>query len=199
MPSPSRGLGYRATMAIRRHYRIPGHPVRACLSRAPSAVQVAYVGDHAAPQQRPAATKVAGQLLTVEVQPLRARGPNEFDSAFAVMSASRVDALVVLADALFNVHRTRLAVLAAKNRLPVMFGIRENVEVGGLMSYGPSIRDLFRRSATFVDKIFKGVKPGDMPVEQPTKFELIINMGTAKALGLTIPQSILLRADEVIE
>ncbi len=102
-------------------------------------------------------------------------------------------------DPMFNLHRTRLADLAAKSRLPAAYGVREHVAAGGLMSYGSSMRDLFRRSATFVDKILKGAKPADLPVEQPTKFELVINMKTAKALGLTISQALLIRADEVIE
>ena len=102
-------------------------------------------------------------------------------------------------DALFILHRARLADLAAKNRLPSMHGLRENVAAGGLMSYGPSLPDLLRRAATFVDKIFKGAKPADLPVEQPTKFELVINLKTAKALGLAIPQSVLVRVDQVIE
>jgi putative ABC transport system substrate-binding protein len=110
-----------------------------------------------------------------------------------------VGALLVVADSLFLLHRTRLADLAARSRLPAAYGSTENVEAGGLMSYGPSIRDFYRRAATYVDKILKGAKPGDLPVEQPTKFELVINLKTAKALGLAIPQSLLLRADEVIQ
>ena len=99
----------------------------------------------------------------------------------------------------FILHRTRLADLAARSRLPAAYGVRESVEAGGLMSYGPSFLDLFRRSAAYVDKILKGAKPADLPVEQPTKFELVINLKTAKALGLTIPQSMLRRADRIIE
>jgi putative ABC transport system substrate-binding protein len=135
----------------------------------------------------------------VQLQLLEVRGPDEFDGAFAAMTKERVGALLVAADAMFIFHRTRLADLAARSRLPAAYGTRAEVEAGGLMSYGPSVRDLFRRSATYVDKILKGAKPGDLPVEQPTKFELVINLKTAKALGLTIPQSLLLRADEVIQ
>src|SRR5262249_4736728 len=130
---------------------------------------------------------------------LEARGPNEFDGAFAAMAKERVGALLVLSDVMLNSHRTRLADLAARNRLPAVYGVRESVEVGGLMSYGPSFLDLYRRAATYVDKILKGAKPAELPVERPTKFELVINMKTAKALGLTRPQSVLLRADEVIQ
>ena len=142
--------------------------------------------------------KVAARSLGVQLQLLEARGPNEFDGAFAAMAKERVGALLVVTDPLFFLHRTRLADLAAKSRLPAAHGVREHVEAGSLMSYGPSLPDLSRRAATFVDKILKGAKPADLPVEQPTKFELVVNLKTAKALGLTIPQSILIRADEVI-
>jgi putative ABC transport system substrate-binding protein len=106
---------------------------------------------------------------------------------------------LVVSDSLFNLHRTRLADLAARNRLPAAYGTRDLVEVGGLMCYGPSFRDLYRRAATYVDRILKGAKPVDLPVEQPTKFELVVNLKTAKALGLTIPSSVLGRADEIIQ
>ncbi len=142
---------------------------------------------------------VAARSLGVQLQLLEARGPNEFDGVFAAMAKEHVGALLVVADSMFNLHRTRLADLAARSRLPAAYGLRENVEAGGLMSYGPSVRDLFRRGATFVDKILKGAKPADLPVEQPTKFELVINLKTAKALGLTIPPSLLGRADQVIQ
>jgi ABC-type uncharacterized transport system substrate-binding protein len=142
---------------------------------------------------------VAARSLGVQLQLLEARGPNEFDGAFAAMAKERVGALLVLSDAIFSSHRTRLADLAARSRLPAAYGVRESVEAGGLMSYGPSLLDSYWRAATYVDKILKGAKPADLPVEQPTKFELVINMKTAKALGLTIPQSVLLRADQVIE
>src|SRR5262245_42830882 len=115
------------------------------------------------------------------------------------MAKERVGALLVLSDAMLNSHRTRLADLAARSRLPAAYGVRESVEAGGLLSYGPSFLDLFRRSATFVDKILRGAKPADLPVEQPSKFELVSNLKTAKALGLTIPPSLLARADQIIE
>jgi len=142
---------------------------------------------------------VAARSLGVQLQLLEARGPNEFDGAFAAMAKERVGALLVLSDAIFGSHRTRLADLAARSRRPAAFGVRDDVEAGGLMSYGPSILDSYRQAATYVDRILRGAKPAELPVERPTKFELVINMKTAKALGLTIPQSVLLRADEVIQ
>ena len=167
----------------------------------PKLRRVAVLWNPANPAQARAVNnvKTAAQSLGVQLQLLEARGPDEFDSAFAAMAKERADALLVVPDAMFNANRARLAELAAKNRLPSMHGVRETVESGSLMSYGPSIDAVWRRSASFVDKILKGAKPGDLPVEQPTKFELVINLKTAKALGLTIPQSLLLRADEVIE
>jgi putative ABC transport system substrate-binding protein len=123
----------------------------------------------------------------------------EFDSAFAAIAKERVGALHVLPDGLFSLHRTRLIALEARNRLPSMHGAREYVEAGGLMSYGPYFPDLFRRAASYVDKILKGARPSDLPVEQPNKFELVINLKTAKALHITVPPSLLARANELIE
>jgi putative ABC transport system substrate-binding protein len=143
--------------------------------------------------------KVAARSLGVQLQLLEARGPNEFDGAFVAMAKGRAEALLVVPDSMFVLQRTRLADLAAKNRLPSMHGVREHVEAGGLMSYGPSALAVWRRAAFFVDKILKGAKPAELPIEQPTKFELVINLKTAKALGLTIPPSLLQRADQVIE
>jgi putative ABC transport system substrate-binding protein len=122
-----------------------------------------------------------------------------FDETFARMIKARMEALVLFEDAMFATERARIAELAAKTRLPTVFGQRNSVDVGGLMSYGPSITDAYRNAASFVDRILKGEKPGDLPIEQPTKYELVINLKTAKALGLTIPQLLLVRADEVIQ
>jgi putative ABC transport system substrate-binding protein len=144
-------------------------------------------------------TKVAARALGVRLQLLEARGPDELEGVFAAMTRERASALLVQVDVMFALHARRIADLAAERRLPAMYGSREHVEAGGLMSYAPNFPELFRRAATYVDKILKGAKPGDLPVEQPTKFELVINLKTAKALGLTIPPALLGRADEVIQ
>jgi putative ABC transport system substrate-binding protein len=143
--------------------------------------------------------KVAARALGVRLQFIEARGPDDFDRAFSEMTRARAGALTVLGGSMLFSERKRLVDLAAKNRLPAVYPWREGVDAGGLMSYGPNVADLFRRAATYVDKILKGAKPGDLPIEQPTKFELVINLKTAKALGLTIPRSLLQRADQVIE
>ena len=145
------------------------------------------------------AAEVAARGLAVRLQFLEARGPDDFDRAFSEMTRARAGALTVLPSPMFLGERRRLADLAAQNRLPAVYPFRESVDAGGLVSYGPDFVDLFRRAATYVDKILKGAKPGDLPVEQPTKFELVINLKAAKALGLTIPQSVLARADHVVE
>ncbi len=144
-------------------------------------------------------TEHAARALGLQRQLLEARGPDELEEAFVAMTREHASALLVQVDVIFALHARRIADLAAKHRVPAMYGAREHVEAGGLMSYAPNVLDLFRRAATYVDKILKGAQPGDLPVEQPTKFELVINRKTAKALGLTIPQSLLQRADQVIE
>jgi ABC-type uncharacterized transport system substrate-binding protein len=141
----------------------------------------------------------AARSLGLQLQLREARGPGEFEGAFAVMAKERAGALLVTGDPMFFLHRARLAELAVKNRLPSMSTQGQWVEAGGLMSYGPSFPDLYRRAATYVDKILKGARPADLPIEQPTKFELVINLKTAQALGLTIPRSLLQRADQVID
>jgi putative tryptophan/tyrosine transport system substrate-binding protein len=143
--------------------------------------------------------EVAARALGVRLQFVEARGPADLDRAFSDMTRARAGALTVLTSVMFVNERRRLVDLAAKNRLPAVYAQREFVDAGGLMAYGPNLADLFRRAATYVDKILKGAKPGDLPVEQPTKFELAINLKTAKALGLTMPPSLLQRADEVIQ
>ena len=145
------------------------------------------------------AADVAARALGVQPQFVEARGPDEFARAFSDMTSARAGALTLLPANMFLREHRRLVDLAAKNRLPAVYTSREFVDAGGLMSYGANQPDLFRRAATYVDKILKGAKPGDLPVDQPTKFELVINLKTAKALGLTIPQSVLAQADEVIQ
>ena len=143
--------------------------------------------------------EVAARALGVRLQFVEARGPADFERAFSEMTRARAGALTVRPAPMFISERRRLVELAAKNRLPAVYAWREFVDAGGLMAYGPNLADLYRRAATYVDKILKGAKPADLPVEQPTKFELVINVKVAKALGLTIPQSLLLRADEIIQ
>jgi len=145
------------------------------------------------------AGEVAARALGLRLQVVEARGPSDINRAFSDMTKEHAEALTVLGGRMLFEERKRVVELAAKTRLPAVYGLREYFEVGGLMAYGPNIQDLFRRAATYVDKILKGAKPGDLPVEQPTKFELVINLKTAKALGLTIPPSLLGRADQVIE
>ena len=141
----------------------------------------------------------AARALGVELQVLEARGPEQFEAAFEAMVRGQADALLNLGDSMSWLHRRRLAELEAKHRVPTMHDVREHVEAGSLMAYGPDLADLFRRATVYIDKILKGAKPADLPVEQPTRFELVINLKTAKALGLTIPQSVLIRADHVIQ
>src|SRR3989449_1069535 len=143
--------------------------------------------------------EVAARALGVRLQLVEARGPADIDRAFSDMSRARADALTVLGTPMFFDQRRRLVDLAAKNRLPAVYGLREYVDAGGLMVYGPNITDNYRRAATYVDKILKGAKPGDLPVEQPTKFEFVINLKTAKQIGVTIPPNVLARADKVIK
>jgi putative tryptophan/tyrosine transport system substrate-binding protein len=141
----------------------------------------------------------AARALGVRLQVVEARRPEDFYRAFADMTKARADALTVIATPLFDTERRRLVELATARRLPTVYTFRPYVEAGGLMSYGPDLSHLGRRAAGYVDRILKGAKPGDLPVEQPTKFELVINLKTAKALGLTIPPSLLQRADQLIE
>ena len=135
----------------------------------------------------------------LSLQIVEARSPDELEAAIATAIRERAAGLVVVQDPMFLAQRAQLAELAMKNRLPAIYGIKEHAEVGGLMAYAASRPEIFRRAATFVDKILRGTNPADLPIEQPTKFELVINLKTAKALGLEIPSSVLARADEVIE
>jgi putative ABC transport system substrate-binding protein len=140
----------------------------------------------------------AARALGLHLQTLEVRGPGDFEAAFARMTEERVEALMALGDPLTVTYRIQIVDLAARSRLPAIYDLREFVDAGGLMSYGPSLPELFRRAAAYVDKILKGAKPADLPLEQPTKFELAVNLKAAEALGLTIPPLFLFQADEVI-
>jgi len=141
----------------------------------------------------------AARVLGVTVQPLGVREPDDFDHAFVTMDRERPDALFMVTDSLTNLNRKRVLDFAETHRIPAMYEYASLVREGGLISYGPSFDDMFQRAAAYVDKILKGAKPNELPVEQPTRYYLVVNLKTAKALGITIPQSLLLRADEVIQ
>jgi putative tryptophan/tyrosine transport system substrate-binding protein len=143
--------------------------------------------------------QTATKAFGLKLQDLTVSEPGGLDTAFAVLSREKGGALLVPGDLLFMANASLITKLAAQHRLPAIYGLRAFIDAGGLMMYGPSLPDLWRRAATYVDKILKGAKPADLPIEQPTKFELVINLNTAKALGLTIPPSLLLRADEIIQ
>ena len=167
----------------------------------PGLTRVAVLWNPGNPISEPELRKAeaAAAPLGLQLQSLGLRDPREFASAFSSMKRERADALFLLSDAMFFGRRKEIADLAASNRLPLVAHLREFADAGGLMTYGPNVLELHRRAATYVDKILKGAKPGDLPVEQPTKFDLVINLKTAKALGLTVPPSLLQRADQVIE
>jgi putative tryptophan/tyrosine transport system substrate-binding protein len=167
----------------------------------PVAKRIAVLWSPDTPSHPPAlkAVEEAGRTLQVQVQAVGTRTAAELEGAFAAMARARAQAVLVLGNPLFLGERQRVAELAIKHRLPTMSNLKEIAEAGGLMSYGPDFADLHRRGAVYVDKILRGAKPADLPVQQATKFELVINLKTAKALGLTIPPSLLQRADQVIE
>jgi putative tryptophan/tyrosine transport system substrate-binding protein len=168
---------------------------------APTSTRIAILtnpGNPAHPKELQGAREAAA-TLGADLIPVEVRVPGEIENAFGAIKAAGADALVVLADPLFTAQAKPIAEFAVKQKLPAIYGLREHVMAGGLMSYGPDLKDSYRRAALYVDKIFKGAKPADLPIEQPTKVELVINMKTAKALGLTVPQPLLARADEVIE
>jgi putative ABC transport system substrate-binding protein len=171
------------------------------IAAVPRAKRIAVLWNRDTPSHAPAlkALEEAGRTLQVQLQPVEMRTAAELEGAFAAMVRERAQAVLVLGTAIFLAERQRAAELAIKHRLPTMSNLRDVVEAGGLMSYSPDWDDLYRRGAIYVDKILKGAKPADLPVEQATKFELVINLKTAKALGLTIPPSVLGRADEVIQ
>jgi putative ABC transport system substrate-binding protein len=166
----------------------------------PRLSRVAVLRDHS-PQAEVALkeTQLAARVLGVHVRVLDVRDPSEIDSAFSSATKDHLRALIVLSSPMLLNNRSRITALATKQRLPAVYTLNEYVEAGGLMSYGVSLSHLFRRAAIYVDKILKGANPAELPVEQPTKFELVINLKTAKQIGLTIPQSVLYRADRVLK
>jgi putative ABC transport system substrate-binding protein len=170
-------------------------------SAVPTVSRVTVLYNPANPNNPPAldGAREAARVLAVELRGVEVRQRNELARAFSALTAWRAGAVLAIADPVFGNELVQLSKLAAKNHLPAIYIRREFADAGGLLAYGPSFSDNFRRSTTYVDKILKGARPGDLPVEQPAKFELVINLKTAKALGLTIPQSVLLRADEVIQ
>ena len=170
-------------------------------SAVPMAKRIAVLWNPGAPSHTPQlkAVEESARTLRVQLQTVVARTGADLESAFSAMAREHAHALLVLAFGPYIVERQRIAELAIRYRLPTMFNLRDHVEAGGLMSYGPDFNALVRRGAVYVDKILRGAKPADLPVEQPTKFDLVINLKTAKALGLTIPPSLLQRADQVIE
>ena len=143
--------------------------------------------------------QVAARSLKVQLQVLEARAPSDFAGAFSAMTKERAGGVIIFTSSMFYNERTRIAELATRSRLPAIYSVKDFAEAGGLMAYGVNLGESFRRAATYVDKILKGAKPADLPVEQPTKFEFVINLKAAKALGLTIPPLLLGRADEVIQ
>jgi putative ABC transport system substrate-binding protein len=167
----------------------------------PNASRIAILSNPANPSHVRELSEVQAAARPLRLQLLRldARSPQEFDRAFAAMARERADGLLVLVDSLFGIHATRLAGLADKHHLPTMHGIREFVVVGGLMSYGVNLVHYVEGAAFYVDRLLKGARPADLPIQEPSKFELVINLKTARTLGLTIPAALLLRADQVIE
>jgi putative tryptophan/tyrosine transport system substrate-binding protein len=163
--------------------------------------RVAVLSDSAIPGNavRLGEMKVAAETLRITLQPVDVHHPDDFERAFSAIKNEHANALSALRNPVNSNYRARIVDFAAKSRLPAMYPDREDVEAGGLMSYGPNFAYLFRHAATYVDKILKGAKPADLPVEQPTKFELVINLKAAKQIGLTIPQSVLYQADRVIK
>jgi len=162
-----------------------------------SRIGVLWNPDHVDPEYRE--TQVAGRTLAMEIHSLEVRGPDDFDRAFRVAAAARIEAIVVVSARLMLLNRQVIMDLATRNRVLLVTGWGGWPQVGALFSYGPDLDAIVRRAATYVDKVLKGAKPADLPIEQPTKFELVINLKTAKALGLTIPPSVLARADEIIQ
>jgi len=180
-------------------YELPGKRLELLKAALPSLSRVILFRHPASPSPTEITEyERAARTLGLQLQTMEVRGPEDFDAAFHAAVRSKAQAVVMIQSSLYATYRAKLASVALKTRLPTMSGETGFAQDGGLMNYGPNIPDSWRRAASYVDKILKGTKPGDLPIEQPTKFELVINLKTAKALGLTIPQSLLLRADELI-
>jgi putative ABC transport system substrate-binding protein len=167
----------------------------------PNLARVGVLGNSSGPNVTPVmkSINIAAKAANITIVTADAHTPEDFSGAFELFTRERVQAIMVISDILFNLHRRRLVDVATASRLPSMFSVREYVEAGGLMSYGESFRDFYRRSATFVDKLIKGAKAADLPIEQPSRFYLTVNLKTAKTIGIEVPTSLLLRADEIIE
>ncbi len=197
LAKPGRNVTGLATLSL----ELVGKRLQLLKEAVPGISRVAVLSNPTIPSQslELKEAKVAAGSLKVQLQALEARAPGDFVGAFSAMTKERAGGVIVLASSMFYAERTRIAELAAQSRVPAIYNLKGFAEAGGLMTYGIDIHESFRRAATYVDKILKGAKPGDLPVEQPTKFELVINLKTAKALGLTIPPSLLQRADELIE
>jgi putative ABC transport system substrate-binding protein len=180
---------------------LPGKQLEVGLEIVPGAQKVGVLIDKGNPSNTIAwrDTEASAALLKLDLVPIEVRTADELDTAIEAFARERAELLIVLQDTMFLSQRRRLAALAEAARLPTMYGFRDHVEAGGLISYGFDLRDNFRRAAAFVDKILKGARPGELPVELPTKLELVVNLRTAKVIGLTIPETFLVRADEVIE
>jgi putative tryptophan/tyrosine transport system substrate-binding protein len=193
---PGRNISGLSTLAP----EISGKQLELLKEIVPKLSRVAVLGTSTRPgnAQSLKETELAAGAFGVQLQYLDILGPKDIETAFPEARKARADVVLVLASSVFNAHRTQIADLAAKNRLPAVYGQPEFMDAGGLMFYGASFTDLYRRAATYVDKILRGAKPADLPVEQPTKFELIINLKAAKQIGLTIPPNVLARADRVI-
>jgi len=201
-------LGYIASLArpganitgvLFLHRELTGKRFELFKEMLPGVKRVAVLSDPLAAEQI-RAVEAANRSIGLKLQSIELRPPSyDVESAFRAARSSQAQALLVLTTPVIFRERSKIAELALKNRLPTSFAHREHVDAGGLMSYGPNFEDMWRHAAVYVDKILKGAKPADLPVEQPTKFELVINLKTAKALGLTIPQTLLQRADQVIQ
>ena len=201
VPSLSRPGGNITGLALN-NVEVAGKRLQLLKEAAPKLTRVAVLANQANPSFTAlhlAQTRSAADRLGITVQPVEVRGPSELGNAFTAMTRGHVEAVIILPDPMFGLHRKRIAELALQHRLPSTYDSKLFAEDGGLLGYAPVYADFYRRAATYVDKILKGAKPADLPIEQPTKFELVINLRTAKALGLAIPLSLRQRADQVIK